>query len=205
MPGFELGSGKMRKLVTAMALGLMMVSSAVAGPFGIDKGDNLEKFPGATSDGSQMYELPSVPKAHPLFTKYSVELVEGIGVCRINARSELFNDDKFGVNAKSDYEKVKAQLVSVYGKGDGGDGEFLRDGALWRDPQDFVMSLKQNERVHQTWWSAKNGGKLKDGIQTIALAIRGLSGSTSILVIQYEFDNADKCKEASAKTSTDAL
>lgn len=195
----------MRRLIVTVLLGALLTSAAAAGPFGINQGDKLEQLPGATSLGNRMFQLSSVPKPHPLFTDYSVELVDDLGVCRVNASSELFKDDKFGLNAKQRYGEVKAQLTSLYGKGGDGEGEFLRDGAIWDGPQEFVMSLKQNERVHQTWWSKKDGSKLKDAVKTIALAIKGLDANTSMLVLQYAFENEAECKKKASISSSDAL
>ncbi|WP_152530046.1 hypothetical protein [Agrobacterium tumefaciens] len=195
----------MHKIITVVALSLLTASSAWGGPFGVNKGDKIQNYPAAIDRGDQMYGLPNVPKPHPLFTSYSVEAADGVGICRIHASSEPFDDDRFGIAAKQRYGEVRDQLVAIYGKGGGTDGEFIRDGALWDGPEEFVMALKQNERVHQTWWSQENGAKLKDGIKSIALAIKALNGSTSMLVIQYAFDNEQECRQAAEAASKSAL
>jgi hypothetical protein len=199
------GLTTLKKLITVIA-GLLIVaqSPVAAGPFGIDQGQSKNTLDLSNPDDpDNVYALASVPKPHPLFTDYSAEISATHGVCRINAGSEIYRNDRYGTEVQRRYKEIENQLTGVYGSGT--DFKYLRDGALWKDPDEWVMSLYQSERTFSKNWAKKSGAKLKDGIAEISLSVNGLSSDASFIVIQYFFENLDLCDKEESDIGADAL
>ncbi len=192
----------MTKTFTLLLSAFLAAGTAAAGPFGLEKGQPKASVD-AEPQGGQIYRLKTVPKPHPTFVQYSLQIGEKTGLCRINAGSEMFKNDSFGNEARRTFDAVKDQLVSVYGHAD--DQQFLRSGALWDEDNEWVMSISQNERVHSVWWTDSKGSKLKDGLRSVALFVGASGRDTSWVMIQYIFENADDCKAEADKAATDSL
>jgi len=176
----------------------------MAGPFGLDKGQTKSSLDiDDPTEPSQVYTLRSVPKPHPAFRNYFAAVGEQSGLCRINAATETFDNDKYGSEARSKVEEIGAQLANVYGKSKSLD--FIRSDGIWKGDDEWVMSIKQNERTYAKLWDAQSGAKLKDGLTRIGLIVRAASADEAFVVLEYDFDNIDACTAEAAKASEGSL
>ena len=134
-----------------------------------------------------------MPKPHPDFEGYAVRTTKKTGICQINATTKTISNDRFGIEARSLFNKIKDQLSSIYGNGKLSD--FHRSGGIWKGSHEWVMSIRQNERVYQQVWDAESNANLKDNIKEIIMAINAGSSDASWISLQYRFGNYDECEK----------
>lgn len=103
----------MRAMIAGLALFLLATTPALAGPFGIDFGQQARTLKGAYAVGDYFHLLPA-PTPDPAFAIYSVHATEAEGVCAILGRS-LANERDYSALTVAAYEAVKADLTAKYG------------------------------------------------------------------------------------------
>ncbi|WP_162620538.1 hypothetical protein [Limimaricola cinnabarinus] len=175
------------KGLTTFLISFLVASGVAAGPFGIEMGGSASDLDLA-EEGNKP-SLNQAPNPHPLFKEYAVWHTEGLGICRVVAISEPYGNDRYGSGVKRDFERVSEALSQKYGSGNRVD--FLKSGALWDEPQDWVMSLRQNERTFgQEWSSVESDGEAYDYIQ---LWVDGVSSDTTLLILEYRGKDFNDC------------
>jgi hypothetical protein len=177
----------------------LFASGAVAGPFGLEMGASVKELDVAGS-GFKL-SLNSVPNPHPLFTNYSIWHSIETGVCRILAISKISENDRYGEDVKSTFSRVRKALEEKYG--DAKTVDYLKSGALWKETDEWVMAIRQNERTYAALWespSDQNG----EAYSLIQLWVEATSSDTSFTVLEYrsiEFDLCNNSIEAKQDSS----
>ena len=170
--------------------------SAIAGPFGLNKGMTLEEVKkyGAfvSGDSPFIYSTKTLSGGHPDFEIYSIILTPQQGLCKISAGGKDVNTSSFGDELKNKHRDLVAALSNKYGS-PGNNFDFLRSGSIWKDSQDWMMALLKKERTLASYWSAPERANLPDSLLSIALETAALSGSKGYVRLSYEFDNLDAC------------
>ena len=146
-------------LTMAVAFVFLNPCPSLAGPFGTNMGDAKEKFKNLIDAGDNNYLTRDVPLRHSVFAEYFLLFGEN-GLNGVIAQS-TYKNDRFGIQAQNAYKKVKEQLIKKYGEPE--IKEFLREGALFKDDSEFVMSLYKSERVHACVWELKKDGESVEG------------------------------------------
>ena len=185
-------------LTMAVAFVFLNPCPSLAGPFGTNMGDAKEKFKNLIDAGDNNYLTRDVPLRHSVFAEYFLLFGEN-GLNGVIAQS-TYKNDRFGIQAQNAYKKVKEQLIKKYGEPE--IKEFLREGALFKDDSEFVMSLYKSERVHACVWELK---KPIDNIKCITLLLSGEGVSTCNIIISYSYLNREKYEEKKAALENDAL
>lgn len=168
---------------------------AGSGPFGVDSGmteRQLRSLAGfGPSDSTGMtYQASMVPKPHADFESYVFVISPTVGLCRVGAIGKTVENDSYGGQLKSMFTNLDAALTAKYG--DPKRYDFLRAGALWNEPREWMMALRQKERILSSFWGDSTA--LSDNaVTTIALTGSGLSSDSGYLVISYEFGNVTTC------------
>lgn len=209
----------MRTLMAALALGCFfsLAGMAVAGPFGTEMGQKPDQFTnlerveisGPLEKVFSLYITDTLPKMNPLFQKYHLIFGKD-GLARIDASSETYKDDAYGVHVRNSYDIIKKQLIKKYGEPKSYD--FLRKDSIWTREKDFVIGLYKGERHLSSIWKTN----LPDNISRILLLVHGNSPEESYLSLAYEYKNYDeiqkkidevkkKLKEMREKIGEDAL
>lgn len=165
-------------------------SAAFAGPFGLNKGQPISSLKVISQPGPGIYVV-TVPLPNPEFQTYVVAANPQDGVCKVSGIGRSHANDRYGSETQSAYGSLKSALSGKYQSGLA--QEFVKEGALFPEAADWVMAVKQNERVHQTLWGAAFGKPLSDGLGSIALMVKAVDMDTSYLQLSYEFDNFDSC------------
>ena len=185
----------MKKRVFGFLFTILAVSSAIAGPFGIDKGMGLAEvqkqgkfLPGKSPNMYRAYQLKN---GHDAFDFYEVLISPRHGVCRIFAAGKTIQSNAFGGQVKSSFLSLEAALMKKYG-GSPNQYDFLRSGSIWSDDGDWMMALYKEERVLATIWSDR---PLPDSLKAIMLEANALSSAKAWISLHYEFDNIDVCLE----------
>jgi hypothetical protein len=94
-------------------------------------------------------------------------------------------------------------LSDIYGKNRRIDR--LLPGSIWDDPSDWMMGLRQQERLLQATWSAEHGSNMKNNIESIILVARAKSSDLGYLLLQYSFTNSERCLKEIEQTENDSL
>ena len=145
--------------------------------------------------------LNSVPKPHPKFDNYAVWGSTESGVCAVIALSKLYEDDRFGINVRSDINEIASALEKVYGKSELVD--FRHPSGIWDDVDEWVMSIKQNERVYSFVFEDVGSTQQGANLDYLEATVVALSSDTSMIKLQYKFENFDQCeKEINAEANS---
>lgn len=197
----------MRGLATGLVALLVAAWSASvdAAPFGIAAGTKFTDAEISRDLGKFNFVLKGVPTPHPAFESFLAWSPPGVGTCQIKAIGVTRSNDAFGTGVRADFATLKAQLEQVYGAGRVND--FLRPGALWDEPREWVMAIRQNERTLQAVWGSlqDNAPQLKDAVIEIILTISALDSDTAYILLQYRFSNYKACQAADAAAGAGAL
>ena len=186
----------MKAFETLIISGLVMCLSvdASAGVFGVSQGDPITKY--SPSDirpigGGVKVARIVVPTPNRNFDLYTAYYTPTIGICKLIAHGVTLENDKWGFQVTSEYKKIRDILVSKYGNGD--EYDYLNEGALWSEPEEFAASLNKDERTLQTFWIKKDGAQLPEDIKAITVYAAALDFSDTYVVAGYEFSNFEKC------------
>jgi hypothetical protein len=187
-----------------VTMGLTFLASAAFadGPFGIAPGAALEslKIEREISTGRYVIE---VPNRHPEFEFYIVTATPAAGVCSVSGIGKDHDNDRFGIDVREAFSTLREQLERRYGQGE--EIMFLRRGALWDSSDEWVMSIRQNERAHQMSWENVVQSVVGSEINDILLTVNANSSSSSYVTLQYRFLNIEACRAEIDQTSEDAL
>ncbi len=173
-----------------------------AGPFGFEPGvtkDQIIALLGKSTikmSQGDSYILSTAPKPHPDFEEYLLVISPSKGLLKVAAYSKDIETSTYGDRLKQTFEEIHAALTAKYGRSRKLD--FLREGSIWNEEQDWMMGLLKEERVLSAYWTVG-----KDNVQVIALSARASSRSTGTIRLAYEFTgftewaDAHKAKDAS--------
>ena len=179
----------MKKLI-AICLLLLCSVGIFAGPFGIEMGWSYDEaiangviIINNLGDGLYLIEPPS---KHSSFQSYSIWIDPVYGIYNIMAISDSIESSSNGYQLKSEYNKVKNQLILSYGKPTN-DVDRLNPGSIWDEPQDFMMALKLQERILICSWDRSD----KTNNIEIGLMATADSSRSGAIVLLYLSENSD--------------
>lgn len=197
--------GSVFALIVATAISSASTASAqeTAHPFGLTFGTSLTQMkklvpdliPG---DARFIYVGSSVPTPFPGFEAYGFLIVPTGGLCKIIAISAEIDDDPHGTETRSEFGVLQEVLTEKYGEPSVADS--LIATTNFGDSQFWSMTLSDNARVYAASWP-KGEGPLGYGLDSITLEARGISSTSTRLVLSYFGDNIEECR----KQLTDAL
>jgi hypothetical protein len=175
------------------------------GPLGFAAGlskDEIEAMTGVTlsliDEKQSLYGLEKSPKPNSSFAQFALVVSPTAGLCQIRAISNDIHTSRFGYELKSSFDEMKGALTEVYGK------PVLMDtliaGSIWREPKEWMMSLRQKERYLSVAWTATSASPLKYNLSEIEMDARATSSDEGYYMLQYTFNNWNVCQsEAKAK------
>lgn len=180
------------KLITTAVTMLLFVSAtgASAQAFGIEKGTPIENLI-VVREISEFQFSVTVPKPHSEFEAYTVFAAPEVGVCKVTGVGKDHDNDRYGSSVKSAFTDLKDALSGIYGANQSFD--FIQNGALWDGPNEWVMSLRQNERYYSTFWTEEEKSDLPEGLGSIKLSVNALSSDSAYITLGYDFDNISEC------------
>lgn len=181
-----------RYMVITIVCLLMMPASALAQAFGIQQGMSVDKLDVVQDLGTGQYVV-NVPKPHSEFETYVVSASDAEGVCLVRGVGRNHDNDRYGQSVRTAFGKLEGALEDQYG--DFTKRDFLNAGALWDETDEWVMAIRQNERVYQSVWQAQFGSDLPDSVVEIILNVDAVSGSSAWIGLQYRLANFDECQQ----------
>lgn len=189
-------------LILPLVISFFSASPSYSQAFGIEQGASLDSLV-VLSEGENGNYTIEVPKPHPEFEFYTAKLTPETGVCMVRGIGRDHENDRFGNSIRKSFNELKNVLSNNYGNSY--TGEYLLEGALWDDSNEWVMSIRQNERVHQAVWDQEEQSNLPDGMSEIILSVNALSSDSSWVALQYRFDNHGACSALITENSTGGL
>ena len=195
----------LNRLLIIIALTTLLAMSgtgASAQAFGIEKGSPIDSL-NVVREVDKFYYVVTVPKPHPEFESYTVKISSETGVCSVLGIGKDHDDDRYGTSVKRAYSSLSDSLNNIYGANLSFD--FLKLGAIWDEPQEWVMSLKQNERTYSTFWDEEEKSDMPEGLQSVSLVVKTNSSDSAYIVLKYEFDILDVCLKISESQDDSGL
>ena len=166
-------------------------------PFGIA----LRSTPGH-DEAEYEVSFKRIPRPHPDLPNYVANWRPDSGIDRLFASSRINEDDAYGSQSLTLYDRLRSQLIKAYGECE--DFHHLKPGAIYDEDRDFVHSLSNGERFHTSVWNAQSGSTLDSGIQEIRLMILATGYDSSQVVLSYSSEAADASQSADGE-GIDAL
>lgn len=170
-----------------------VADSELPAPFGIRMGASKSELKITKEVAPFLYELASVPKPHSAFETYIAQVTPKSGVCFVKAIGADINTSAYGNELRSEVDKLRDQIDSVYGKSKLLDQ--LRYGSIWHEPREWMMGLREKERIYAAHWSSSEGLVMKLGIKEIYLAAQALASDRGYVALEYYFDNYSHCQD----------
>jgi hypothetical protein len=198
----------MRKTVIVAALLSLAQAASAEGPFGLEMGTPLSLVKVKTKlvpagERVGQYTTSIVPKPHPAFELYGLVIGTKTGLCKVSANGKDIRTNRFGEGLVRATNDLAEALTSKYGTPNRLD--FLNDGSIWDDPEDWMTGLQKDERVLWLLWSDDSGAHLPDGIDSVSLRAHALSTEVGYVRLTYEFTNFDECKAEIEAAQNSAL
>ncbi|GLX62326.1 hypothetical protein KMU_03660 [Proteus vulgaris] len=169
-----------------------------AGPFGFKVGLTKENIEGMVSgevrlvsDEQNLYVVSSSPKNNSEFASFGLVISPTVGLCQIRAIGDDIKTNSYGQPLRHKFTELVETLESLYGKSN--QENTLLSGSIWREPQDWMMSLYKQERYLNASWKVQNNNMKENDITNIGVEARADSDSRGYIFLQYTFTNNPEC------------
>ena len=189
----------MRTLIFTILLLCSGMANAQA--FGVNMGEPVSKYAGVAS-GDFTYRV-KVPQPNSEFEFYTVLATPSTGICSITGYGKDYKNDAYGTQVRSSYNGLQEALNSKYGRNKSFD--FIRNGALWDDADEFIWSLHKNERTLTTYWDDEELSNMPANMGSVNLRVTAVSPQAAYVVLTYRFDNIDACLSLIGKKESAGL
>jgi hypothetical protein len=196
----------MKKTAAVLSVLFLFASFVYAGPFGFEMGMTVDQVKEACGRRTPQllkndYYQVIPNKVHPSFDTYIVCIDKDDGLYFIKAIGPDISSSSYGIEVKSQFNKVKDSLDKNYG-----DGELLDTllpGSIWNNAEDWMSGLAHNERYLMCSWQKAQCLKLPENMSSIALAAKTSRSDVGYIVLEYCFTNyiAVKARQQAADDS----
>ena len=197
----------MKRALIVSALILWSVPTALdAQAFGVQMGEPVSKYQGRTvaSLNDPYYFRITVPQPNNEFESYSAIATPQTGICKVTGLGKTHENDSYGTEVRSSFDNLKVVLDGRYGKSERFD--FLKAGALWKEPREWVWSIYKGERTLTAFWTVPNGSRLPANVNAIMLDTKSVNASSGAYVtLGYEFSNFAQCKAVMERSQNSGL
>ncbi|QEI06859.1 hypothetical protein FXN63_14205 [Pigmentiphaga aceris] len=184
--------------ITAILGSILLLNTTPAaawdGPFGLEMGLSLDQIKrvAPVTYSKPTYVTSKVPVPNAAFDDYRLLLTPQTGLCSITAWTPEIEGHAYGDAVMAKFAQLSSMLSAKYGK-PSSQFDFLRQGAIWKEPRDWMMSLEQKERTLATFWGG-DGAPLPNGISNIAIKAVPMSSRAAMISLRYEFKNFEECR-----------
>jgi hypothetical protein len=184
--------------------------STYDGPLGLSSEvtlDELTRRFGFTETklGSHIYKgIP--PKPIDDFDYYIAVVSKNHGLCKVIAKREYKNVNGHGDQVKAAVDFYRDLLIEKYGAVSD-TYDFITNDTIKRNPEFWMMGLKEETVFYSFFWTNKKGRQtpLPNKLSSVSVAPNGLSTSSALVEISYEFENFSECTKEFKKESANQL
>lgn len=181
-----------------------MSENKIPGPFGLSMGMSLDELDAQPLEGSEgKYLLTSVPKQHPAFDTYAVQVGINSGLSWIKAIGKDLETSVYGIELQTAFEDMKKKLDKAYGKSKLTD--IILHESIWDEPRDWMNALLNKERVLMATWEGSVESTIKGDLISVGLIATASDVNTGYIAIEYQFKNEEECNAEIAALEDDAL
>ena len=193
------------KVAVFMAAALLCCGAAHGQAFGVKPGAPVSDYSARPAPGvaDPNFFVITVPQPNSEFETYTAVATPETGICSVSGIGVTHRNDEYGVATKSAFADLRQALTSRYGAGQ--DFDFLRSGALWDEPREWVWSIYKKERTLASFWTVENGSSLPAGVHAIALEANAAGSSSPYVSLKYEFTNFSRCKSIRERQENNGL
>lgn len=154
----------------------------MSAPFGIAFYAPLTELTVVREIGQGAYAVEA-PTPHPLFGSYLVRATPTLGIVWVKGLGPEIENDNFGNATTAAVDRLAEQLVQRYGKAKNTD--FLIQGSIWSDPQDWMSALEHNERYYSYSWERPAAPLLPDDLENIFIGAVPTGAHGAQVVLEY--------------------
>jgi len=180
----------MKKSIALVIMFLVVISFAIAQPFGIKMGMTLD---GLIAMGCnprfkmdiltwKLYKI-TPPQTHPSFESYSVEISKKYGVFGILAFGKNIDISISDEGLRDEFNKIKNQISKSYGQSH--DYDFSNPDSLLDKDSEMVKLLKEQGHILYSIWNSDSRATLSDDIGKISLSATIEDASIARLILSY--------------------
>jgi hypothetical protein len=193
-------------MVAFVGLATVALAQETSGPFGLRRGMTQEQVIQIVGNGAvketkgDTLVLLTVPKPHPDFELYSLIFSPTDGLLKVMAIGKDISTNGFGEAVRSSFREIRNALLQTYGKPNP-DLDFVRAGSIWKEPEDWMMGLRKDERYLESAWQEEKL-PLPNQIHVIVLEAKALSTEKGFLELSYEFNGWDAYLDALKKKAS---
>ncbi|WP_296270197.1 hypothetical protein [Pseudomonas sp. UBA6323] len=144
-----------------------------------------------------------VPKPHSAFERYIVQITPNAGLSWVKSLGHTISTNRFGLTLLTAFNSMEEKLSAAYGGKIRTD--FLMDGSIWNEPQDWMQALQLRERFLGVTWDNSTGANLKDSLSSIYLGATAVDTECGFIFIEYSFENSSQAEAEIAASEDDAL
>jgi hypothetical protein len=192
------------RLIALSVLFSLLATTAHAQAFGVVMGAPASRYGGKVVTASPYYFRISVPDPNDEFESYAVLATPETGICKVSAIGRTHSNDEYGTQVKAKFKDLESALAEKYGRPR--EFDFLKSGALWDGPREWVWSVYKHERTLASYWLTSTGASLPSPVEAIQLDTRSVDPSSGAYVaLSYEFSNFDACKKIIARSDSSGL
>ncbi|MEB6679903.1 hypothetical protein [Acinetobacter lwoffii] len=182
----------MKNILLSIFLVGAAVSSFAEAPFGLKVGMSLAEVKKVSGPAEVLeknyYSFKNVPIPYKGFKDYLMVITPKSGLCKVLGFGNPITTSVYGDGVKAEFSTLKESLIKKYGKPIG-DYDFLRAGSIWKNPNEWMMSLYREERILTAAWEPKED----NGVENIMLKARATGRSTGVITLSYELSNNEAC------------
>jgi len=171
------------------------VNATVLEPFGFTMGMGLAEVTIEKDFGNNIYQLtPTNPSTE--FSKYEGIISPTEGLCKITAVTNYIITAENGAELRSQYSDLKKMITAKHGK-PSNHYDFLNSKKRKDKATTWMVGLEKKERRLQTFWNI--------GSAIISLKAEGISKDNGRILIIYEFENFEDCKQITVQKNLTVL
>jgi hypothetical protein len=155
------------------------------------------------TENPEMMILKTAPKPNDEFSRYTVIISSSRGLGKVLASSSV-DSNRSGEQVRDKFKTIKAALIAKYGP-PSDDYDFVHQGALWAEDNEFMKALAEGERTLACLWRLELTVLHQQRSTDIALAALGVDSNTASVILTYEFQpefDAVKKERDAAKNGT---
>jgi hypothetical protein len=181
---------------SAVAIALIsssLLAQPASGPFGLHRGMTKEEVIQIVGKDAvkevkgDRLKLRTVPKPHRAFEFYSLSFSPKDGLLQIIGVGNDIRTNGFGESVHDSFMEMRDAISNTYGQPEF-NLDYLKQGSIWRESEDWMIGLVKKERELSAAWSKH----LPSRIRGIVLEAKGLSAERGFLELTYEFDGWDE-------------
>jgi len=192
----------LQKIFISIAL-LLFCAITNASGFGISMGKPPSKYGCEAIAGQTGVYLCDAPKPHSAFESYAVRASDKHGICWVKGIGKDISDNGYGSTTKMKHSELQSVLSKAYGEVSD-TSDIIIPGALWDDSDEWLMAIKQNQRVYTVSW--KDLDVLgKPELESIYLGVGSSGSSTGYINLEYYSKVYEDCTTAISESESDAL